>query len=549
MIGESIWKALHDFKDASLHEGATQLLSEFGLTSDRVIGSDGRDGSLNNFLNQFSYIKENLTDGEHHTLGRLIRKILFLFQITEEEIRLVPSHGEDGGILAHSIVFVAADIRYSPYLTQGELQSIIWALNKGFALPVIGLFRYKNRMAIAATAQRKHRIQPEKDALIGSGVMMNIHLANPHWQHKDFLLRWRRIITSGSSGTLGDVVQHLVNVPVQYQMNILCKRSDAPDTLRSYIDNICRWSLLTKHQEQELAQNMHDKAKEKFICSNLRLVVSIAKKYSRLGLDILDLIQEGNIGLMKAVDKFEYRRGYKFSTYAYYWIRQMITRSIADQAKTIRIPVHMIETLNKLSRVSCQILEQKDREASPEELAERMELAEEKVDKLLKVVNDPVSMDMIGNDEDLDFGGFAENESIPSRDEAVRILNHKNIKTDKAMKLMKEQIIPLEILMGDETSSRGDFIEDKNIKAPLDIAISSGLKNAVQEILESLTEREAKVLQMRFGIGMNVSHTLQEIGNQFSVTRERIRQIEAKALKKLRHPSRSDHLRSFLEGT
>ncbi len=460
-----------------------------------------------------------------------------------------PSHGEDGGILAYSIVFVAADIRYSPYLTQGELQSIIWALNKGFAQPVIGLFRYKNRMAIAATAQRKHKIQPEKDALIGSGVTMNIHLTTPRWKHKDFLLRWRRIITSGSSGTLGDVVQHLVNVPVQYQMNLLCKRSDAPDTLRSYIDNICRWSLLTKHQEQELAQNMHDKAKEKFICSNLRLVVSIAKKYSWTSdIDLLDLIQEGSIGLMTAVDKFEYRRGYKFSTYAYYWIRQMITRSIADRAKTIRIPVHMNETINKLNRVSRQFLEEKGREALPEELAERMELAEEKVDKLLKVVNDPVSMDMIGNDEDLDFGGFAENESIPSRDEAVYILNHKNIKTDKAIKLMAEEMIPLEILMGDdETSPGGDFIEDKNIKAPLDIAISSGLKNAVQKILESLTEREAKVVQMRFGIGTNISHTLEEIGQQFGVTRERIRQIEAKALGKLGHPSRSDHLRSFWE--
>ncbi len=308
-----------------------------------------------------------------------------------------------------------------------------------------------------------------------------------HFPGNETQLEWAEKLSQGKSkyatplaGLLEDIQRHQ-NILLSIEQETSLSIADIKDINR----------------RMSIGEAKARRAKKEMVEANLRLVISIAKKYTNRGLQFLDLIQEGNIGLMKAVDKFEYRRGYKFSTYATWWIRQAITRSIADQARTIRIPVHMIETINKLNRISRQMLQEMGREPTPEELGERMEMTEDRVRKVLKIAKEPISMETpIGDDED---------------------------------------------------SHLGDFIEDTNMQSPVDVATVENLKEATREVLSGLTEREAKVLRMRFGIDMNTDHTLEEVGKQFDVTRERIRQIEAKALRKLRHPSRSEHLRSFLD--
>ena len=308
--------------------------------------------------------------------------------------------------------------------------------------------------------------------------------------------------TSGNSEGRTDWIEAAIDSGKPYADGLRKNRRElerAMDRLRD-IENeigISIYDIKNISVNMNRGENLAQRAKKQMIEANLRLVISIAKKYTNRGLQFLDLIQEGNIGLMKAVDKFEYRRGYKFSTYATWWIRQAITRSIADQARTIRIPVHMIETINKLNRVSRQMLQEKGRDPTPEELAQQMGMPEEKIRKVLKIAKEPISMETpVGDDDD---------------------------------------------------SHIGDFIEDSNMALPDEAATADSLKDNIKKALDALTPRESKVLKMRFGIGMSTDHTLEEVGKQFDVTRERIRQIEAKALRKLRHPSRSEQLRSFTD--
>jgi len=328
-------------------------------------------------------------------------------------------------------------------------------------------------------------------------LILDIFVKEANMSRKDFIASF----TENESSA--EWLEHHLNGGHSYSEALRTREKELRKAQRILADIEAEYGLTISglkdiNRRMSIGEAKARRAKKEMIEANLRLVISIAKKYTNRGLQFLDLIQEGNIGLMKAVDKFEYRRGYKFSTYATWWIRQAITRSIADQARTIRIPVHMIETINKLNRISRQILQELGREATPEELAERMEMPEEKVRKVLKIAKEPISMETpIGDDED---------------------------------------------------SHLGDFIEDAKVLSPVEAATIAGLRESTQNVLAGLTAREAKVLRMRFGINMNTDHTLEEVGKQFDVTRERIRQIEAKALRKLRHPSRSEQLRCFLDG-
>jgi RNA polymerase primary sigma factor len=358
-------------------------------------------------------------------------------------------------------------------------------------------------LQIRFTAKQINRLVEQVRSLVEQAreqekVIMDIVVGKARVPRKSFLKsfpgneinpRWLKKIVKVGEGNIELIERHAEAIEAaQHKLAQIQERAGLSVT-----------DLKEVNRRMSIGEAKARRAKKEMVEANLRLVISIAKKYTNRGLQFLDLIQEGNIGLMKAVDKFEYRRGYKFSTYATWWIRQAITRSIADQARTIRIPVHMIETINKLNRISRQMLQEMGREATPEELAERMEMPEDKIRKVLKIAKEPISMETpIGDDED---------------------------------------------------SHLGDFVEDTSIITPADATTAAGLKSATMEILETLTPREAKVLRMRFGIGMNTDHTLEEVGKQFDVTRERIRQIEAKALRKLRHPSRSEHLRSFLDNT
>lgn len=493
--------ALHNFRNAPLRDGTIKLLNAFGLASEREFPVT--DGSLVGFFQQFPVVRGKLIDEEVHRISKFIHKIVPLFQITAEEIGLLPAFGEGGRVVAHSIIFIAADIHHISKLTQDELNTVIRVLNKGSGIPVIGVFRYGKYVAFGAMGHRINKIQSEKNVLFTGGVTTDVNLRKPNFRHQNFLLRWRTIITSGTDN-MGDVVMHLASVPSDYQVNWLCEQSSAPDILHTYIHEISCWPLLTKMQEQELGRDGSHVAKEKLIYSNLRLVIWVVKKYSwKSKLDILDLIQAGNIGLMKAAEKYNYRLGYKFSTYATWWIRQSIARTIHNESRTIRVPVHRHDGAYKLNRVARQILEKTGYDASNRQLAEKLKWTEEKVRK-----SKEIDEDFLGSEISIDE------------------------------KIISDQLV----LQVDESAPTLEDISDY-----------IGLKSVLEKILKEkdtrgnrvFQEREVEILKMRFGIDLDTDHTLEEIGAQFGVTRERIRQIEVKTLQKLKSSNRAAKLRSF----
>lgn len=495
MAHHTLWRVLQNFQHAPLREGAINVLAAFGLHSERYIDSSENTHLLTNFLKRHNY-HEQLTIKQKKTFKFFIREISFLLQVTKDDINLSPSLGLDGDITAHSIIFIAADLHHSP--EQSDIQIIIRALNKGMPNPVIGIFRHANTMTLATVEHQINKRYSEKDTLYKAGSTVNICLRKPRSRHKNFLLKWKKIITSNQSKTFGDVVLHLVNVLDDHHLYYLCQRSTAPRIVQIYMENIVGWSLLNQKEEVTLAENLNNQNREKFIYSNLRLVVWVAKKFSLVSeLDLLDLIQEGNIGLMKALDKFDYRLGNKFSTYATWWIRQAITRAISNDSRLICVPVHVNDPLQEIKRTEDRLFKLLERKPTINELSAELKMSAEKINKVQESIVGIITIDEL----------FKEIEG--------KIVNQdtKNHTVDDVMTQLTEN----------------------------DLCLKTR-----QVVSTTLTEREAKIINMRFGIELIDGHTLEEIGKEFNITRERVRQIERKAIKKLQYSSQCRSLQCFL---
>lgn len=526
-----------DDEDAEEVAALASVDSEFGRTTDPVRMYMREMGSVE-LLTRADELKiaKRIEEGQQQLLKAISRSCVVVEDVLESFEAI---SDEESGIKLNDLISGFADLSEPDDLLASQTTNdAIEEASPEEELKGLSYEEVKEKIDQLAVLLKKNSASIEKNGYADTKTETTFEaLAALFMEFKwapQYLKKLSAIIPDGVAAVRGqekvihDVFVKKAKMPRQEFIASYVGNETHPDWLESFLNDKSPYSAVAKGYEKELRKaqkamadvenrfglsvaSLKDinrrisigeakarRAKKEMIEANLRLVISIAKKYTNRGLQFLDLIQEGNIGLMKAVDKFEYRRGYKFSTYATWWIRQAITRSIADQARTIRIPVHMIETINKLNRISRQILQELGREATPEELAVRMEMPEDKVRKVLKIAKEPISMETpIGDDED---------------------------------------------------SHLGDFIEDARVLSPVEAATIAGLRESTQNVLAGLTAREAKVLRMRFGINMNTDHTLEEVGKQFDVTRERIRQIEAKALRKLRHPSRSEQLRCFLDG-